>query len=77
MRSRVPTISITSPGSSAGEIAEHLAQKHIYVWHGNMYALGLSERLGLESQGGFLRIGLVHYNTLEEIDRLIGALDQL
>jgi selenocysteine lyase/cysteine desulfurase len=77
LKSRVPTISITMPGKSAGEIAEHLAQKHIYVWNGNMYALGLSERLGLESQGGFLRIGLVHYNTLEEIDRLIDALDEL
>jgi selenocysteine lyase/cysteine desulfurase len=42
-----------------------------------MYAIGLSERLGLESAGGFLRIGLVHYNTLEEIDRLIAALDEL
>ncbi len=42
-----------------------------------MYALGLSERLGLENQGGFLRIGMVHYNTAEEIERLLRALDEL
>ena len=42
-----------------------------------MYALELTERLGLEQQGGLLRLGLVHYNTVEEIDRLLGALDEL
>jgi len=47
------------------------------VWNGNMYALGLTERLNLEHRGGFLRIGLVHYNTIEEIDQLFAALDAL
>ena len=42
-----------------------------------MYALALTERLGLEDQGGLLRIGLVHYNTYEEIDGLLKALDEL
>ena len=42
-----------------------------------MYALALTERVGLEDQGGFLRIGLVHYNTDEEIDGLLKALDEL
>jgi cysteine desulfurase family protein (TIGR01976 family) len=74
---RVPTISVTMAGLSPEQIAERLGASGIYVWHGNMYALGLSERLGLESQGGFLRIGLVHYNTEAEIDRLLALLDEL
>lgn len=74
---RVPTVSITLAGRSAGEIAEHLAARDIFVWSGNMYALALTERLGLESQGGLLRIGLVHYNTADEIDRLMAALDEV
>jgi cysteine desulfurase family protein (TIGR01976 family) len=74
---RVPTIAMTMAGRTAAEIAQHLAARQIYAWHGNMYALALSERLGLEERGGFLRLGLVHYNTAEEIDRLVQALDEL
>jgi len=74
---RVPTFSITMPERDPQQIAQHLADRHIYVWNGNMYALGLSERLGLEARGGFLRIGLVHYNTMAEIERLLLALDEL
>ena len=74
---RVPTVSITLPDRPAGAIAEHLAAREIYVWSGNMYALELTERLGLENKGGLLRIGLVHYNTPEEVDRLLTALDEL
>jgi selenocysteine lyase/cysteine desulfurase len=47
------------------------------VWDGNYYALSLSERLGVEAHGGMVRIGLVHYNTAEEIDRLLVALREL
>jgi cysteine desulfurase family protein (TIGR01976 family) len=74
---RVPTVSITLPNRPAGDLAEHLAARHIYTWSGNMYALELTERLGLEDRGGVLRLGLVHYNTEEEIDRLLGALDEV
>ncbi len=74
---RVPTISITLPDRPAEELAGHLAARGIYAWHGNMYALSLTERLGLEERGGLLRLGLVHYNTAEEIDRLVAALDEL
>jgi len=74
---RAPTISITARDRTPQQIAEHLAAREIYVWNGNLYALGLSERLGLEEQGGFLRLGLVHYNTADEVDRLLGALDEL
>jgi cysteine desulfurase family protein (TIGR01976 family) len=77
VRARVPTVSISMANSEPGSVAEHLGARDIYVWHGNMYAVGLSERLGLESRGGFLRIGLVHYNTVAEVDRLLEALDEL
>jgi cysteine desulfurase family protein (TIGR01976 family) len=77
LRRRVPTVSISSARHSAQQIAAHLAASEIYTWNGNMYAIGLSERLDLEKQGGFLRIGLVHYNTASEIDRLMAALDEL
>ncbi len=74
---RVPTVSITSTERTPLQIAEHLAKREIYTWNGNMYALELTERLGLEDQGGILRLGLVHYNTLEEIDTLLRALDDV
>lgn len=74
---RVPTIAITAEDQTPEPIAKHLAARRIYVWCGNMYALGLTERLNLEHRGGFLRIGLVHYNTFEEIDCLLAALDEL
>ncbi len=77
IKERVPTISISVQGHTPAEVAEHLARHEIYTWNGNMYALELSERLDLEERGGFLRLGLVHYNTADEIDRLLRALDEL
>ena len=74
---RVPTISVTHAEHSPQKLATHLAQQNIYAWNGNMYALGLSERLGLEGHGGFLRLGVIHYNTEEEIVRLVKALDEI
>jgi selenocysteine lyase/cysteine desulfurase len=74
---RVPTIAITMEDRTAEQLAQHLAARQIYVWNGNMYALGLTERLNLEHRGGFLRIGLMHYNTFEEIEQLFAALDAL
>jgi cysteine desulfurase family protein (TIGR01976 family) len=74
---RVPTVSITAVDRTPQQIAEHLASREIYTWNGNMYALELTERLGVEEHGGLLRLGLVHYNTAEEIDRLLLALDEL
>jgi selenocysteine lyase/cysteine desulfurase len=46
------------------------------VWNGNFYALAISERLGVEQSGGLVRIGLAHYNTIEEIDRCLAAIDR-
>jgi selenocysteine lyase/cysteine desulfurase len=57
------------------EIAEHLARQEIYTWNGNFYALELTERLGVEAGGGLLRLGLVHYNTVEEVEGTLRALE--
>ncbi|MDG1895584.1 MAG: cysteine desulfurase-like protein [Fuerstiella sp.] len=73
---RLPTISITHSRRKPAEIAEGLGRKGLFVWHGNYYALPLTERLGLEPDG-MIRIGVVHYNTLEEVDRLLAALQDL
>jgi selenocysteine lyase/cysteine desulfurase len=67
---RVPTVSFTMEGFSPYQIATGLNKAGIYAWDGNYYALAVTDRLGLEESGGMLRIGLVHYNTLEEIDQL-------
>jgi len=74
---RVPTVSVTAAVASAETLARQLAEKEIYAWNGNMYAMNLSERLGVESAGGFLRLGLVHYNTPAEIDTVLGVLAEL
>ena len=73
---RVPTIAITDRCLTPRQIAEHLAGYEIYVWSGNNYALELSTRLGREPDG-FVRLGLVHYNTAVEVDALLEALDRL
>jgi selenocysteine lyase/cysteine desulfurase len=57
-------------------VAEYLGHNGIFVWDGNYYALSVTERLGVEESGGMVRIGLVHYNTVQEVDRLLEALRQ-
>jgi selenocysteine lyase/cysteine desulfurase len=52
------------------ELLEKLAAENIYVWNGNYYAINVSERLGVEEKGGMVRVGPVHYNTVDEINRL-------
>ncbi len=74
---RVPTVAIRIDGYSPLQLAQHLAEQGIFTWDGNYYAINLTERLGVEKQGGLLRIGLVHYNTLEEVDVLLQALNKL
>ena len=73
---RTPTFAVTHATRSALDVAEHLARHEIYAWSGNFYALEATERLGVETRGGFLRLGLVHYNTAEEVARTLGALDE-
>ncbi|MBL8056433.1 MAG: cysteine desulfurase-like protein [Anaerolineales bacterium] len=74
---RVPTVSFTVAGWHPRRIAEQLAEHAIYVWDGNYYALAVAERLGVQAQGGMVRVGLAHYNTAEEVDRLITVLGEL
>ncbi|MGH9341013.1 MAG: cysteine desulfurase-like protein [Acidobacteriota bacterium] len=74
---RLATVSIRKDGIEPRAMAEALAAQNIFVWDGNFYALSVTERLGLESSGGVLRIGLVHYNTPEEIDRCLDAIEGL
>ncbi len=71
---RVPTIAIRYKDEHPRATAERLARHGICVWDGNYYAINLTERLGVEASGGMVRIGLTHYNTREEIDRLLDAL---
>jgi len=74
---RTPTVAIRLAGHTPRELADFLGTRGIFTWDGNYYALNLTERLGVESSGGMLRIGLVHYNTAEEVERLLGALREL
>jgi len=72
---RVPTFAFTWPQMSPRATAEYLGEHGICCWSGNYYALRLMERLGLEEQGGAVRIGLAHYNTRAEIDRFLNLLN--
>ena len=70
LEERVPTFSFRLKDLPPQIIAEKLAQEGIYVWDGNYYAINVTEQLGLEDKGGMVRVGAVHYNTLQEVERL-------
>jgi cysteine desulfurase family protein (TIGR01976 family) len=74
---RTPTLAVTIDGASPQEASEALARQGIFAWHGDFYATGLVERLGLAGSGGLLRLGIVHYNTAAEVDRLLDALEAI
>jgi cysteine desulfurase family protein (TIGR01976 family) len=74
---RTPTVGIRMAGHTPRQLAEYLGERGIFTWDGNYYAINLTERLGLEATGGMLRIGLAHYNTAGEVDRLLEALKSL
>jgi selenocysteine lyase/cysteine desulfurase len=74
---RTPTAALTLAGHAPRAIAEALGREGIAVWDGDFYATGLIERLGLAGDGGVVRIGLTHYNTAEEVDRVVGALSRI
>jgi cysteine desulfurase family protein (TIGR01976 family) len=75
MEGRTPTFALTHPERSPDELAAALGERDIAAWPGNYYALEIMERLGLTD--GCLRIGIVHYNTAEEVDRLLAVLAEL
>jgi selenocysteine lyase/cysteine desulfurase len=71
---RCSTVSVRLANHTPTETAKFLGDRGIFSWDGNYYALNLTERLGVEQTGGLLRIGLVHYNTADEVERLLAAL---
>ena len=75
MEGRTPTFALTHSTRTPEELADELARRDIAAWPGNYYALEIMDRLGLDD--GCLRVGIVHYNTDEEVDRLLGALAEL
>ena len=77
LRERTPTVAITVAGHHPRAIAEALGRRGIFVWDGDFYAQALIERLGLQESGGVIRLGLVHYNTAEEVDRLLATLQAI
>ena len=77
LEERTPTAAVTFDTLEPAAVSAALAAEGIAVWHGDFYATGLIERLGLEASGGVVRIGLTHYNTPAEIDRLLEALEAI
>jgi cysteine desulfurase family protein (TIGR01976 family) len=77
MEGRVSTFAFSVDGVAAAEAAARLGERGFAVWHGNYYALEVMKRLGLEDDGGAVRVGFVHYNTAEEVDRLLVELARL
>jgi len=73
---RVPTFAVSHRTMASADVAGRLARAGIFVWSGNFYALPLTETLGVEP-GGLVRIGLLHYNTADEVDYLLDVLDAM
>jgi len=77
MTRRVPTVSFTVDGIAPASIAESLAEKNIFVWSGHNYAVEAAMALGIYDSGGAIRVGPVHYNTRDEVDAILIALDEI
>src|SRR5579862_3456149 len=74
---RCATLAVRIENHTPLELATKLGDRGFFTWDGNYYALNLTEHLDVEKSGGFLRIGLVHYNTMEEVERLLAALREI
>ena len=74
---RVPTVSFTLEGKDPEKVADAIGKQNVYVWNGHNYALAVVERLGLLEAGGMIRVGPVHYNTLDEIAQFKEALSNV
>ena len=74
---RVPTVSFTHASVPSASIAEALSKENIFVWSGSNYAVEAAKSLGIYDSGGAVRIGPVHYNSVEEIDETLGALQRI
>lgn len=77
MKRRVPTVSFTASGMSSAGIAEALARRNIFVWSGHNYAVEAARALGIYDNGSGVRIGPVHYNSVQELDCLLTALEDI
>jgi cysteine desulfurase family protein (TIGR01976 family) len=73
---RVATVCFTHADVPTPRLAEALAARGVCVWGGNYYALEMSTRLGLEPNG-MIRVGLVHYNLMEEVERFLNVLREI
>jgi cysteine desulfurase family protein (TIGR01976 family) len=74
---RCATFVVRIKGHTPLELATKLGERGFFTWDGNYYALNLAEQLDVERLGGFLRIGLVHYNTMQEVERLLRTLAEI
>jgi cysteine desulfurase family protein (TIGR01976 family) len=74
---RTPTFALIFEGLAPREVSEFLGKQHMCVWDGNFYAQGLCEQLGVMDKGGVVRIGCMHYNTIEELEKLFSAFEEL
>jgi selenocysteine lyase/cysteine desulfurase len=74
---RVPTVSFTLEGRDPERIADEIGNHGIYVWNGHNYALAIVERMGLLEAGGMVRVGPVHYNTLDELEKFGEVLEKV
>ena len=77
MAERTPTFAVRLGDQHPLETAKLLGERGIFVWDGHYYALELMERLGLQESGGAVRVGFCHYNTAEEVDRVLAELASL
>ena len=73
----MPTVSFRLEGKPPRKVAEMLDKENIYVWDGNYYALAVTDRLGIETSGGMVRVGAAHYNTVDEVARFGEALKKI
>ena len=74
---RSATVAVRIDGHTPNELATKLGERGFFTWDGNYYAINVTEQLDVERSGGFLRIGLVHYNTMEEVERFLRALGEI
>jgi selenocysteine lyase/cysteine desulfurase len=74
---RCPTLAVRIEGHTPLDLATKLGERGFFTWDGNYYAINVTEQLDVEKDGGFLRIGLFHYNTVEEVDKLLAALHEI
>ena len=77
LQRRLPTVAFTIEGKKSPDIAAALAGENIFVWSGHNYALEVMKTLNLYDTGGVVRIGPVHYNSVEEIEDFINTLEKV